>query len=61
MGLYKEGWLDDAVGQARVSVDLAPLYLDKRFDAEEGVATRAIDLFPQKGQEFRVRESHRPS
>ena len=33
--------LDDAVGQARFSADL-------------GATTRAIDLFPEQGQEFRV-------
>ena len=47
-------------GQGGSLINLAlSLYADERLDAAEEAATRAIKLLPEKGQEFRVCESHR--
>ena len=52
--------LGDIVGQAACLVDLAQLlWKDKQLDAAEEAASRAIDLFSEKGQQFQVCESHR--
>jgi len=72
IGLYKEGIqqaeeaseiferLGDTGNQAHCLVRLAhSLCSNERLDAAEGAALRAIDLLPDKGQEFRVCESHR--
>ena len=50
----------DTVGQAQCLISLAWLLgLEKRFDAAEEAAFRAIDLLPEKGQQFRVYNCHR--
>jgi len=72
MFLYKEGIesakealetlerLGDTVGQAECLKYLAWLfYEDKRLDAAEEAASRAIKLLSGKGEEFLVHESHR--
>ena len=72
MGLHEEGmelakealeigeWLDDAVVRARCLIRLAWLLCeDKRLDAAEEAASRAIGLFPERGEEYRVCQSHR--
>ena len=71
LGLYKEGiqqaeeatriyeGLNDTVGQAESLNRLAwLLHDDKQLDAAEEAGTRAIDLLPEKGQEFRVCQCH---
>jgi len=72
IGLYKEGTqqakeaseiferLSDTASQAQSLIRLAFLLrLDDQFDAAEEAALRAINLLPEKGQEFLVSESHR--
>ena len=72
MGLCKEGIeqareaaqinerLGDTSMQANCLTKLASLLLeDKQFDAAEEAASRAINLIPEKGQEFRLCDSHR--
>ena len=72
IGLHKEGIqqakeasdiferLGDTASQAQCLIGLAhSLCLDKQFDAAEDSAFRAIALLPEKGEEFRVCESHR--
>jgi len=72
IGLYEEGieqakdaleiWeeLNDTGRQAACLIKLAfLLHDDKQLDAAEETASRAIHLLPQKGEEFRVCESHR--
>ena len=67
LGLHEEGIqqareafeiyerLGDTTEQAECLRALARLLLDdKQLDAAEEAATRAIDLFPEEGQEFRV-------
>ena len=71
LGLYKEGiqqakeamriyeGLDDIVGQAESLMQLAwLLYDDEQLDAAEEAVTHAIDLLPEKGQEFRTCQCH---
>jgi len=72
LGLHKEGIecaeealkiferLGDTVIQARCLNDLAwLLHEDKQLDAAKEVAFRAIDLFPEKGQENQISDCHR--
>ena len=72
IGLYKEGIekakeasevferLGDTVGQAQCLTKLASsLCFDKQLDAAEEAASRAINLLPEKGQQFQVCNSHR--
>ena len=72
MGLYEEGIrlaqeasgiherLGDAVGQAQCLMHLAwSLYSNRKLDAAEEAASRAIDLLPEKGERFLVWELHR--
>ena len=71
MGLYDEGVqqaregleicerLGDAVGQARCLIELAWLFqMQEQLDAAEETASRAIDLLPETGAEYRVCSSH---
>ena len=52
--------LGDVIGQANSLNNLAWLLLDdKRLGAAEEAASRAINLIPEKGQEFIACESHR--
>jgi tetratricopeptide (TPR) repeat protein len=52
--------LDDTVAQVDCLVDLAFLLRDSgQLDAAEEAAFRAINLLPEKGQEFMVCKSHR--
>ena len=52
--------LGNMVGQADCLTDLArALNDDKQLDAAEEAASRAIDLLPEKGQQFLVCEAHR--
>ena len=58
LGVYER--LGNTVGQAHCLIKLAwPLRSDNQLDAAEEAAFRAIDLLPEKGQQFRVCESHR--
>ena len=72
LGLCKEGIeqtkeaieiherLGDVSMQAECLIDLAFLLCeDKRLDEAEAAALRATSLIPEKGQEFRLCESHR--
>ena len=72
MGLCKEGMgqtkealefyerLGDTSMQAECLIDLAFLLCeDKQLDGAEAAALRATNLIPEKGQEFRLCESHR--
>jgi tetratricopeptide (TPR) repeat protein len=72
MGILKEGItlakealeigerLGDPVVEARCLAELAWLLCDDRqLDAAEEAASRAIDLYPEKGEEYRVCGSHR--
>ena len=72
MGLYEEGIkmaeeasgilerLGDSAVQARCLIDLAwLLHANKQFDAAEEAASRAIHLFPETGEEYRVCGCHR--
>ena len=72
LGLYKEGilqakealgiyeGLNDASGQAQSLEFLARLLCgDEQLDAAEEAASRAVELFPDKGEEFRVCRCHR--
>ena len=71
MGLYEEGIqqardalkiyesLDDPVGLGQCLINLACLLCkDKQLDAAEETASRVIDLFSGKGQQFLVCDSH---
>ena len=52
--------LGNTVEQANCLDDLSRLlHSDKQLDAAEEAASRAITLLPEKGQEFRVCQSHR--
>jgi len=52
--------LGDTVEQADCLIKLAVLLSsDKQFDAAEEATSRAINLLPEKGEDFRVCESHR--
>jgi len=52
--------LGDRVVQAQCLIVLAwSLYQNDQIDAAEEAAFRAIDLFPEKGEEYRVCQSHR--
>ena len=52
--------IGSAVGQGDCLVKLAwLLHEDEQLDAAEETASRAIKILPEKGQEFRVCESHR--
>jgi len=52
--------LGDRVVQAQCLIVLAwLLYQNNQIDAAEEAAFRAIDLFPEKGEEYRVCQSHR--
>ena len=52
--------LGDRMEQALCSIDLAWLLrYDNQLNAAEGAASRAIDLLPEKGEEFRVCRCHR--
>ena len=52
--------LGDTIGQAQCLIWLAhSLRPDNQLDAAEEAALRAIDLLPEKGEEFLVGESHR--
>jgi len=58
LGIYER--LGDTAGQAQSLIRLAhSLRSDKQFDAAEEAALRAINLLPEKGQEFLICESHR--
>ena len=58
LGVYE--WLGDTVDQAQCLIYLAwPLRSENQLDAAEEAASRAIDLLPERGQQFRVNESHR--
>ena len=72
LGLYDEGIqqigeaseifkrLSDTTEQAECLIRLALLlYEDDQLDAAEEATSRAINHLPEKGQEFRVGESHR--
>ena len=72
IGLHKEGIrqakealrvyerLGDTAKQAQCLIKLArSLRSDKQFDVAEEAASRAINLLLEKGQQFRVCESHR--
>ena len=72
MGLLEEGIqqakeaseiferLDDPANQAVSLIDLALLFRsDEQFDAAEEAASRAIELLPEKGQQFLVCKGHR--
>jgi tetratricopeptide (TPR) repeat protein len=72
LGLYKEGIqhageafeinqrLGTTMGQARCLIDLALLLRDDgQLDAAEEAGSRAIDLLPEKGQEWQVCHAHR--
>ena len=72
LGLYKEGTqqtkealeineqLDNAAGQAVCLGNLAGLLcLEGQLDEAEEAGSRAIDLLPEKGQEFLVCQCHR--
>jgi tetratricopeptide (TPR) repeat protein len=51
--------LGDPVVQARCLTELAMLLRnDRQFDAAEEAASRAISLYPEKGEEYRVWGSH---
>ncbi|KAF9783117.1 hypothetical protein BJ322DRAFT_1110014 [Thelephora terrestris] len=71
LGLYKEGIQQaeealeirkrrrDTINQARCLKDLAWLLLDNdQLDDAENAASRAVDLIPEKGQEFLLCQSH---
>ena len=52
--------LGDPVKQAKCLVDLAwLLHDDGQLDAAEEAASRAIDLLPEKGQQFQLGQGHR--
>jgi tetratricopeptide (TPR) repeat protein len=56
--IYKR--LGDIAQQADCLIRLSQLLVsDKRFDAAEVAAFRAIDLLPEEGEQFRVCKSHR--
>jgi len=58
LGIYQR--FGDAVGQAHCLNCLARLLqLDGQLDEAEEAASRAIDLLPEEGQEFRVCRCHR--
>jgi tetratricopeptide (TPR) repeat protein len=58
LGIYER--LGDTIGQGQCLIHLAySLRSNKQFDAAEEAAFRALDLFPEKGEEHRVCESHR--
>jgi tetratricopeptide (TPR) repeat protein len=72
MGLYKEGIqqakeaseiferLGDTADQAECLIKLAYVLVDdKQLDAAEEAASRAMDLLPEEGEQFRVCEGHR--
>ena len=72
LNLYKEGirrvkealriyeWIGETDGQMRCFGDLAwLLFDDKQLDAADDAATRAIDLTPEKGQEYDLCQLHR--
>jgi len=51
--------LGDTVGQAECLINLAgSLHGDKRFDAAEEAASRAVSLLPEEGKQSLVCESH---
>ena len=51
--------IGDTVQQTDCLIKLAwSLGSDKQFDAAEAAAFRAIDLLPEKGNQFRICESH---
>ena len=52
--------LGEPVDQAKCLINLAwALHGDKRFDAAEEAASRAIDLFPEQGHQSMVCQGHR--
>ena len=52
--------LDDTVGQADCLGTLARLlYDDEQYNAAEEAASHAIELLPEKGEEFLACQSHR--
>ena len=54
------GRLGDTVGQAASFIRLAWLmHDDKQLDAAEEAASRALDLFSKKGQQFGISDAHR--
>jgi tetratricopeptide (TPR) repeat protein len=58
LGIYER--LGDTVQQADCLVNLASLlHSDKQFNDAEKAALRAIDLFPEEGEKYRVCECHR--
>ena len=72
MDLYEEGIklvqeaseilqrLGDTVGQAQCLMDVARLlHSSGQLDAAEEAASRAIDLLPERGQQFQLCETHR--
>ena len=72
MGLYKEGIqqakeaseiferLGNTTKKADCLIGLASLlHSDKQFDAAEEAASRAIDLLPDEGEQFRACQGHR--
>ena len=72
MNLYEEGIrlvqeaseilqrLGDTIGQAQCLMDVARLlHSSRQLDAAEEAASRAIDLLPERGQQFQLCETHR--
>ena len=72
MNLYEEGIklvqeaseilqrLGDTIGQAQCLMDIARLlHSSGQLDAAEEAASRAIDLLPERGQQFQLCETHR--
>ena len=58
LGVY--GRLGDTIEQVDCLIKLAWLLgADKQFDAAEEAAFRAIDILPEKGEEYRTCRSHR--
>jgi tetratricopeptide (TPR) repeat protein len=58
LGVYER--LGDRVGQAGCWIKLArSLYSSKKFDAAEEATSHALNLLPEKGEQFRVCRSHR--
>jgi len=57
LGIWE--WLGDMAGQADCLTRLAWLFKsDEQLDVAEEAAFRAIDLLPEKGEEYRVCQSH---
>ena len=58
LGIFER--IGDVEGQGRTLISLAwLLYSDKQLTAAEEAASRAIEVLPEKGQEFQICRSHR--